>query len=108
MSLKDQAFTAETHTDAPLATRTLSHTQMGESLIYPSKLGTMEKCAGQKELVITSEKSNWKKQEARERSQTNLEVFSVNTDIRKRPLQMYLKWQVNLLSDYAFHKRPPF
>lgn len=41
---------------------------MQESLIYPGKLETVEKCAGQKELVITSEKEKGKKQEAREKS----------------------------------------
>ncbi len=49
-----------------------------------------------------------KRKRKKQRSQTNLKVLSVNTDIRKRPLQMYLKWQVNLLSDYPFHKRPLF
>lgn len=94
MSLKDQPFMAEMHTDAPLGTHTHTHsytcTQMGESLIYLSKLGTVEKCAGQKELVITSQKER-ERNRRRPRSQTNLKVLSVNTDIRKRPLQMYLK-----------------
>lgn len=80
MSLKDQPFMAEMHTDAPLGTHTHTHaytrTQMGESLIYLSKLGTVEKCAGQKELVITSTKRKRMKQKDTEKSDQPQSLFS--------------------------------